>query len=223
MDLQTIRTRIDSLLEMPFEDSNIDRVVLCTELYHGTLTLLSSIYGHDSHQVSGLRKLADDIYREQGNALQHRIFDLISTVRGSLQNLKAELDAGLAGSLQKSLQGEILTDFVQLARAVLDEKRDGAKNVAAVLAAAAFEDTIRKMGTIMAGVVGKDDLSDVVNALKTSGALVSPQLGIAQSYLNFRNRALHANWDDIQLETVYSVLGFVEQLLLKHFSNYSAK
>ncbi len=46
----------------------------------------------------------------------------------------------------------------------------------------------------------------------------SPQIGIAQSYLTFRNRALHANWNEIQRESVVSVLGFVEQLLLKHFS-----
>lgn len=41
---------------------------------------------------------------------------------------------------------------------------------------------------------------------------------IAQSYLSFRNHALHANWDKIEKESIHSVLGFVEQLLLKHFS-----
>jgi hypothetical protein len=60
-------------------------------------------------------------------------------------------------------------------------------------------------------------LADVLTALKDNGILQGSQVGIAQSYLNFRNNALHAKWDQIERESVASVLGFVEQLLLKHF------
>ena len=105
-----------------------------------------------------------------------------------------------------------------MARSVLDEQGDGAKNVAAVLAAAAFEDTIRKMVENLAGVTTPDDLSEVLKKLKDAGVIQSPQVGIAQSYLSFRNHALHANWDKIERASIYSVLGFVEQLLLKHFA-----
>jgi hypothetical protein len=73
------------------------------------------------------------------------------------------------------------------------------------------------MGESLAGVMGKDDLAEVLKKLKEAGVIQSTQVGIAQSYLNFRNHALHANWDKIQRESVQSVLGFVEQLLLKHF------
>jgi nicotinamide mononucleotide adenylyltransferase len=112
----------------------------------------------------------------------------------------------------------VLTDLIQLARTVLNERDDGAKNVAAVLAAAAFEDTIRRMGETFAGVIGKDDLASVLTKLKDAEVMKSPQIGTAQSYLSFRNHALHANWEDVQRESVHSILGFVEQLLLKHFS-----
>ena len=133
------------------------------------------------------------------------------------KHLKAEIESGLMGSLQKRMTSEVLTDMVQLARTVLDEAGDNAKNVAAVLSAAAFEDTIRRMGSVFAGVMGKDDLPSVIDALKSKGTLVAPQLGIALGYLNFRNRALHANWDQIDRASVSSVLAFVEGLLLKHF------
>ena len=73
------------------------------------------------------------------------------------------------------------------------------------------------MGSTFAGVMGKEDLEDVISALKTKGILVAPQLGIAIGYLNFRNRALHANWDQVERAAVVSVLAFVEELLLKHF------
>ncbi len=141
----------------------------------------------------------------------------IWTIEGFLENLKAELDAGLAGSLQKRMAGDVLGNFIQLAKAVLDEPGDNAKNVAAVLAAAAYEDTIRRMGAEFAGVMGQDNLHDVIDALKNAEVLQPPQLGIAISYLNFRNRALHANWDQIDRPAVSSALGFVEELLLKHF------
>ncbi len=58
----------------------------------------------------------------------------------------------------------------------------------------------------------------MIGRLKDSGLLVAPQLGIALGYLNFRNRALHAQWDTIDRSSVSAVLGFVEELLLKHFS-----
>ena len=41
--------------------------------------------------------------------------------------------------------------------------------------------------------------------------------GTRQSYLTFRNHAMHAQWNEIESEAVNSVLGFVEQLVLKYF------
>jgi predicted short-subunit dehydrogenase-like oxidoreductase (DUF2520 family) len=119
--------------------------------------------------------------------------------------------------LRHQVTGEVLTDLIQLSRAALEQQGDGAKNVAAVLAAAAFEDTIRRMGTSLAGVVGKDDLSEVLKKLRDAGAIQAPQVSIAQSYLNLRNHALHANWERIGRESIHSVLSFTEQLLIKHF------
>jgi len=69
------------------------------------------------------------------------------------------------------------------------------------------------MGETLAGVIGQDDLSEVLKKLKDAGAIQSPQVGIAQSYLSFRNHTLHANWDKIERESIISALGFVEQLL----------
>ena len=115
------------------------------------------------------------------------------------------------------MTSEVLTDLIQLARAVLEENGEGAKNVGAVLTAAAFEDTIRRMGTSFAGLMGKNYLSDVIDVLRQKGILVSPQLGTAQSFLSFRNHALHANWEKIDRSEVVPALAFVQELILKHF------
>ena len=145
------------------------------------------------------------------------LLEVLNAAKGALRNLQAELEAGAIGSLIQRMVGDVLTDFIQLARTVLDDPSDKAKNVAAVLTAAAFEDTIRRMGESLAGVVGRVELQDVIIALKQKGVLQSPQLGIAQSYLSFRNHALHAEWEKVDRSSVQSALGFVEELLLKHF------
>ena len=67
-------------------------------------------------------------------------------------------------------------------------------------------------------VANQKKLADVVTALKQEGVLEGAQVGIAQSYLSFRNRALHAKWNEVNRPEVASVLGFTEALLVKHFS-----
>jgi hypothetical protein len=56
-------------------------------------------------------------------------------------------------------------------------------------------------------------LSDVIDALRQKGVLVSPQLGTAQSFLSFRNHALHANWEKIDRSEVASALAFVQEVI----------
>jgi hypothetical protein len=209
LDSTSILSRIEELLNL---DTQKDIHVNSSQLAQGCVSLLTLVYGPNSAQVQqftdSLANIPKGGFRSQWVAI---------SAQGTLKNLKCEIEAGLAGSLRSRITGEVLTDLVQLARAVLTESGDGAKNVAAVLTAAAFEDTIRRMGESLAGVMGEDDLADVLKKLKEADVIQSPQVGIAQSYLSFRNHALHANWDKIQRESVQSVLAFVEALLLKHF------
>jgi hypothetical protein len=71
----------------------------------------------------------------------------------------AELDSGLIGSIRQQAAAEVLSDFVALSRAALDEAGGQGKNVAAVLVAAAFEDSIRRLGAAHAGTVGGEKLA----------------------------------------------------------------
>jgi hypothetical protein len=210
MDKADILKRINELLALPPTENIV-------ELVNGCVSMLVLVYGGKSPQLAHFKTSiaqitvggATGVWEDQEKTL---------VAQGTLINLKREIEGGLTGNLKQQITGEVLIDFIQLARSILDEKGDGAKNVAAILAAAAFEDTIRRMGENLAGVIGQDDLSDVLKKLKDAGAIQSPQVGIAQSYLSFRNHALHANWDKIQRESIHSVLGFVEQLLIKHFA-----
>jgi hypothetical protein len=111
----------------------------------------------------------------------------------------------------------VLSDLLSVAKAALKEPGDGAKNVAAVLTAAAFEDVLRRLASVR-GLPHTEHLQDVVTALKNAGALKGAEVSIAVGYLPFRNKALHANWADVDRPGVHSVAAFAEQLLTMHFS-----
>lgn len=187
------------------------------QVFNGALTVMIEAYGSDSHQVRSLLKRRDYL-AESGSGPAYRKSEMVLAVKGSLENLHQEVEAGLLTSLERQVTSDVLSDLIKLARIALNESADGPKNVAAVLTAAAYEDTLRRIAREHAGVIGQDKLEGVIGKLKDAGLLVPPQLGIAQGYLNFRNRALHAEWDAIDRTAVESALAFVEALLLKHFS-----
>jgi hypothetical protein len=211
MKEENIRARVDELLA---GGSGGDRVARSAEMLQGALSIMGVLYGAGSIQAENLAKDATEM-----RASRHRnaAADIVGRLaEGALRNIKGELDAGIVGTLQNTVTGNVPTDFLQLVRMVLDEGGDDAKNVAAVLAAALFEDTIRRIAASN-GIPHIDRLQDVITELKNKGLLQGSQVGIANSYLNFRNSSLHGQWNRVQRESVASVLAFVEELLRKHF------
>jgi hypothetical protein len=204
---EQIRKRIDELLAPRTGITGL-------EIFNGALSLMALLCGPQSLQVQDLKEKGQLIsQRYGGSGLDHNL-GILGT--GALQNLSAEIHAGLIGSIQKAVTGEVLTDFLQLSRVALNEPGEGAKNVAAVLSAALFEDTLRRIATGN-GLPHIEKLQDVLTELKNNQLLQGTQVGIANSYLNFRNSSLHAQWERVDRESIASVLAFVEQLLLKHF------
>ena len=61
-------------------------------------------------------------------------------------------------------------------------------------------------------------MPEVINALKSKGLIKGGQNRLLQALPKIRNLALHAQWDKFSELEVGSVLGYVEQFLLKHFS-----
>jgi len=190
--------------------------VLSNELLQGTVSLMVSLYGEKSERVEAFNRSID----RAGDFTYgiHTHDDAVKSLcQGALLNLRAELEGGLLGSLQLSFAASELSDFLQLAKLALDPGTDGGKNVAAVLTAAAFEDTIRRMGETLAGVQGRPDLEWIIGTLKTAGVLKAPLLGQVLAHLKFRNYALHADWLDIDKVSVETAWQLVQGLLLQYF------
>jgi hypothetical protein len=186
-------------------------------LTQGTTTLLALTHGQRSPQLSAFET---DIASAQANEANSMVRAMVvrSIAFGALRNLKGEVETGLIGNLRLEVTGEVLSDFLLLAKSSLDEGTEEGKNVSAVLTAAAFEDLIRRMGTTFCGIQTRDELHKIVVALKTAGVLVGAQFGTIQAQLQFRNDALHADWKKIDAIGVKTVMLLVQELLLKHFS-----
>lgn len=219
MDIQKeeIIRDIDELLNLACQVDAKTAAQRGTLVFAGTMSLFCSLYGEKSEQVALLKDMRERAAELLPRVVSNTMLQVMPGIAGLLENLKREVQHGLLGSLKNRFAGEILSDFIVLAREAAGENAEGAKNVAAVLAAAAFEDTIRRMGLEFAGITDRPNLSEVIIKLKEKGILKGSQVGIAQSFLNFRNNALHADWNKIEKASIESVLGFVQELLSKHF------
>jgi hypothetical protein len=128
---------------------------------------------------------------------------------------KEDYLAGFATNFELKVSGEIFGDFVDLARQSLS---DGHKDVAAVLAAAALEDALKRYARANAIVVDGMMMPEVINALKSKSLIVGAQKSLVDVMPKIRNAALHAEWSKISESEVGSILGFVEQFLLSKFT-----
>ncbi len=181
------------------------------------VSLLTEVYGPQSPQLSAYNTSLAQIAKSVSNVVALPSYQQ-QCAQGVIQNVIAEIEAGLTSSLRTQVAGEIFAELVGLGKEVLEDGTDPAKNVSAVLIAAAFEDLIRRMGSEMAGVAGRPKLEQVIIALKDAGVLKGGEVGTAQSYLKFRNDSLHANWANVEKPVIQSCIAFIEGLLVKHFS-----
>lgn len=202
MDETAINVRVVNLLE----GSGQRGLAEWHERIAGTMTLLSAVYGENSPQQQTLV----NVLKSNGPDIAN-----IAAI-GQLRNLKSELQAGLVGSLRLTLTGGVLGDLLVLARELFDENPSRFK-IPAVLAAAAFEDTLRRLAREKSGVDDRRKLGAVIEELRTHRVVTDAQNTIAVGHLKLRNDALHGDWEQIERASVASMLAFTEEMILKHF------
>jgi len=188
-----------------------------SEVVQFAISLLAAIYGPQSAQSEVLTTALAQIAKSAGNPINSAHHQQVYAL-GAIRNTVAEIEGGLIVRLRALIAGEIFAELVGLGREILEVDTEARKNVSAVLIAAAFEDLMRRMGSELAGVVGRPKLEEVLTALKNAGILNGGEVGTAQSYLKFRNDSLHADWAKVQKSQVQSCIAFIEALLGKHFS-----
>ena len=140
----------------------------------------------------------------------------VRTLKALFQSAKEDFEGGYVFDVDLRVSGEVFGDFVALARRTLS---DGHKDVAAVLACAALEDSLKRYAQVNGLEINDKTMQEVVNSLKSKGLVVGAQKSLLDAMPRIRNLAMHAEWDKISEPDVSSVIGFVEQFLLTKFSN----
>ena len=207
---ENLLNRIDELLKLRWENYRFDVV---GEIYSGTIAIATQLWGASSAQVGAVKQLREDMrasrYVESGKAS-----NIVLLCQGVLRSIASDIRAGRLGSIRLESQGQVFADFINVAKTALAEDT---KDVAAVLAAAALEDTLKRYGEVKGLDAEDKDLTTVVNALKSAGLLSATQGSLLKGMVPFRNKALHAEWAKIDTAEVQGVLAFVEEFLVKHF------
>jgi hypothetical protein len=177
------------------------------------ISMASAFYGSGSQQVEMLRRRVESISKEKGATYPE--VSVYEFAVGCIENMAADVKAGLVQTIRLGIAGEVLADLVSMARSALDEK---SIPVAAVLSAAAFEDLMRRLGQEKAGITSRIKLDQVIMELREKGVLQGGEPGVAQSFLKFRNDSLHADWNNVTESQVSSCLGLLDSLIIKHLS-----
>ena len=188
-----------------------------SEETHFATSLLTAVYGPESPQLKSLTAGLAQIAKSASSVVSVGHYQS-EYARGTIAGVVAEIEGGLTGTIRAQVAGEVFGELVRLGKEILEDDTEPAKNVSAVLIAAAFEDLMRRMGSELAGVVGRPKLEQVVISLSAAGVLKGGEIATAQSYLKFRNDSLHANWTNLQRSQIESCTAFIEALLVKHFS-----
>jgi hypothetical protein len=169
-------------------------------------SLILAVFGKSSPYSINFQKLYDKCDGSKPR---------FESLKAVFLSAKEDFEGGYVFNVELLVSGEIFGDFVNLARQSLQE---GYKDVAAVLACAALEDSLKRFAKLQELDVEGKTLQTVVNALKSTGLIVG-QKNHLDLMVKIRNDVMHASWDKVSELEVQTVIGFVEQFLLKYFSD----
>jgi hypothetical protein len=169
-------------------------------------SLILAVFGESSPHYKNFVKT-----KESCDGSDYRVM----SVFGEFDSAKEAFEGGYVFDVTLTISGEVLGDFVSLARESL---QSGHKDVAAVLACSALEDALKRYSIARGLDVSGKTMNEVVNALKSARLVGGAQKSLLDTMPKIRNMAMHADWDKISEPDVNSVLGYVEQFLLSKLS-----
>ena len=172
-------------------------------IYTEAISLLASVYG-------------------QGNPHYQRIIHFyneghlhaLEQTEGLLLGTKSNLQSGLLDDLRSKVLIDIKTDFLETAKALLDE---GQKDPAAVLACIVLEDSLKRLAQKSNLKEAQEkEMNMTAGLLFKAGIIEKSTNQSIQNFKNLRNAALHAQWQQVSGESVGLLLAFLPMFIEKH-------
>ena len=168
--------------------------------------LIKAVFGENSPHYVNFTKTLDQCTGDKSR---------INSLQGIFKSAKEDFEGGYVFNVDLTISGEVFGDFIVLAKQSLSE---GYKDVAAVLASAALEDSLKRYALVNGLNVENKQMTEVINALKSKGLVSGAQKSLLDAMPKIRNFALHADWEKISEPDVNSIIGYVEQFLLSKFT-----
>ncbi|SRR6266699_1063310 len=222
IDKEVLLGRIEEIKKALWTIRESDRVRLPGNVegsIQSTLAVLVAIYGNPSPQVQRFtertRGGGPSIDDRDGWRFRTNAAALVDEV---LASAVADLNAGVTASISVQAKGVVLGDFVGLAREALSQGDASSDRVAAVLTAAALEETLKQMGEAKGVDVHNRDMRGVIQKLKDANVLKGARIGSATGFVPFRDFTFHGQFEKIDRATTEGALAFVEGLLAEAFS-----
>jgi hypothetical protein len=138
----------------------------------------------------------------------------LQSAQGLLMGTASAIRNGLLDDLQTKILLDVQSDFIDAARAALE---NDSKDVAAVLLCVVLEDSVKRLATKsnQDQLLGKE-FSVVVLGLFKASTITKATKGVLLSHTDLRNSAMHAQWDEVSAESVQSLLGFLPMFIEHH-------
>ena len=205
--------RINELLEKELNDAPH---AAAAEVHLAVINMFQTLYGPHAPQIDMVKKVRDQIYDGEKWAIHYQPTLFLQYLHGFLRTLASDLQEGRIVNIQSEARGEVLGDFLILAREALGA---GQKDVASVLACAGLEDTLKRCAGEQGLNVQDKNMSTVVKALKSARIIRGTQSALLDRFIKLRNHTFHAEWDKIKPRDVEDIARFTEEFLAYQFSS----
>jgi uncharacterized protein YutE (UPF0331/DUF86 family) len=139
----------------------------------------------------------------------------IQQLIGHLKFIKDGLENNWLIKIRDEISGNEMINFLNYAYGFIKE---GKKVESSIISTALLEDTVRKIGKKF--LVEHKDLEQVINGLKRENIISKTDSNKWKYYSGLRNSALHANWDEFELDDIEKLTNdlriIIDELIIKN-------
>ena len=167
-------------------------------------SLMCLILGNSSHPY---RSNIDLIC---SNRKGYYILTQVGEITAILERLIFDLDNDLLFSIEDRVRATVFEEFLEEAKRYVKAKK---LREASIFGAAVFEDTLRSLSRAC-GIEEEGVRSDkLISDLANKGVLSPVKAKRARASADVRNKAMHAQWDDIDIGDVNTLISLTEELI----------
>lgn len=133
-----------------------------------------------------------------------------------LVNLQKDARLGLVSSVADYVSAEVFDDFLDHAKAYLQDDRVAQ---AGVIAGVVFEDSLRRVCRKLSIPERGKNLDALISELAKSPTLSATKAKRARVAAHVRTKATHAQWDDFDKGDVKTTIEFTEEFIAAHLES----